>query len=120
MKEVKELADLEAMRTRERDAWFAERFDYGIRHEIFYKDIRHCANLKLDGHEVDFPCFTQYIGNQLLKAEMMKRGYKWRVFASNADIYVAFLDPATAKWHGVFADNEIEATWKAAALALLG
>lgn len=125
MKEVKELADLVAMHPRERDAWFAERFGYGTRHEIICGDIKHCAHLKKDGHEVCFPTFTQFAaGCADLKAEMVKLGYVWEscyVDDGNTTFYKTEFHHKEKDSYGIAAeDNEIEATWKAAALALLG
>lgn len=97
MKQVKTLADLEAMQPRERDAWFAERF--GIN-----------AN--------DVQCFTiTDYGIAELKAEMVKLGYKWECQCDGNKHWFAFRKKTQSYIYEC--DNEIEATWKSAALALL-
>ena len=136
MKEVKELADLVAMQPIERDAWFAERlFGYIWRHDNkerklvekndeFYFRFQKCGenDLLLPMCD-DYYNEVRYItttndGTADLKAEMVKLGYKWECQCDGRKYWFVF-----RKVTRIFTyecDTEIEATWKSAALALLG
>lgn len=102
MKEVKELADFEFMNPHNRNVWFAEKL----------------CNAKL------LSCTTTYDGIAALKVEMAKLGYMWEscyVDDGNTVFYKTEFHHKTEDKYGISpGDNEIEATWKAAALALLG
>ncbi len=98
MKQVKTLADLEAMQPRERDAWFAERFGLGC-----------------------IPYFTtENNGSAALKAEMVKLGYWWKSEYHDGGYIFSIQHVNDTFKYVIDADTETEATWKAAALALLG
>lgn len=148
-KEIKTLADLEALEPRERDVWFyykltgreAERIksdglDVLICPEVKYdyvtpligKEINDIALMLLGGAPSGYKYITRYTttfdGLFAIKAAMVKRGYDWsaeyisELFCPDTEYFCEF-----SKNHaggGAWGKTEIEATWKAAAKALLG
>lgn len=117
MKQPKTLADLIAMQPRERDAWFAEKFKYGKVSDRF----GHRAALEENGINVWFPEFTTTNdGMAKLKAEMVKLGWYWQSTFYGKEYYTSFDKDVEDIAYGSYGDTEIEAIWKAAALALLG
>jgi hypothetical protein len=139
MKQPKALADLEAMQPRERDAWFAERFGWQdiwpdkSRKEIKFYGVKPRLGWR---HTSCIPKFTggvaPYYGITAIRNSMVELGYSFTVSyrkrKDGRNYRVDFIGAANAKIplppcgvveYAYFADNEIEATWKAAALALL-
>ena len=131
MKEVKELADLVAMQPRERDAWFAERFGWIWVKCEDYKALAAPGSeyiCTLDEIEelpiYDYSVHPYYSkspnGNFALKAEMVKLGYSYEIKCSDIGVSVMFCKNShELPDYDIVCESEIEATWKAAALALL-
>ena len=140
MKQVKTLADLIAMQPRERDAWFAERFGWRwVRCEDYKalaapdSEYMYCPDCTLDEIE-KLPIYEDSAhpyyskspnGSFALKAEMVKLGYEYTIqyamtIADDKEPYYCIFEKTLGEDNGSHGVNEIEATWKAAALALLG
>lgn len=124
MKEVKELADLVEMQPRERDAWFAERFGRSnVTIEMIIvegEEYLQVCSLDPFGIMVHVPKFSSR-DIHALKSEMVKLGYSYEIKCSDIGVSVMFYKNShELPAFDIVCDTEIEATWKAAALALLG
>ena len=145
--EIKTVADLEALVPRERDAWFAERLN--IEPSKYYwalskdggKSVVFTAETAKEAHDyleqqlksyydyfADYEVVKSSIlpeittttdGIASIKAEMVKLGYSYQINGSDEGHFATFYNQHFSVYD-IVCDNEIDATWKAAALALLG
>lgn len=132
------IQQFEALEPRKRDAWFAERFGWSGK-EKTYAYPPYSVTLDIAGVPQGKGTFIEVTwrnhkgkkvkvdgltttndGIAVLKAEMINKGFWWKSEYNDGGYIFTIQHVNDTFKYVIDAGTEIEATWKAAALALLG